>query len=318
MAQQVLIAGSGNMSASLLALGSGQLTQTFPDTKLMTTIHHDVYPAIDVSRSSCEGQRVFISGASKGIGRAAAIAYAKAGAAVIALGARSDLLGVEKDIHAGATHAGKKTPKVLTVTLDVSNRQSVEAAAKAVQECCESIDVLVNNAGYLSKFQTITESDPDDWWKSWETNIYGTYLMTRSFLPLLLKGSGKTIINLTSMAAQLLVDGASAYSTGKLAILRFSEFTNLECSAQGILAYSIHPGSIGTEMVARVMSQDSLDAFAVDTLELASNTIVYLTQNRQEWLAGRYISVNWDMEEFFAKKDEIVEKDLLKVRLAVE
>lgn len=61
-----------------------------------------------------------------------------------------------------------------------------------------------------------------------------------------------------------------------------------------------------------------LAAFLVDTLELAGNTIVYLTQKRQEWLAGRYISVNWDMEELFKKKDEIVEKDLLRVRMAIE
>ena len=65
--------------------------------------------------------------------------------------------------------------------------------------------------------------------------------MTRLFLPLLLKGSGKTIVNITSIASQLLVRGASAYSTSKLAMLRFSEFTNLEYGAQGILAYSLHP-----------------------------------------------------------------------------
>lgn len=57
--------------------------------------------------------------------------------------------------------------------------------------------------------------------------------------------------------------------------------------------------------------------FLIDTPELAANTIVYLTQRRQEWLRGRYVNVQWDMDEFFAKKDEIVEKDLLLVRMAV-
>lgn len=55
-----------------------------------------------------------------------------------------------------------------------------------------------------------------------------------------------------------------------------------------------------------------------DTPELAANTIVYLTQKRQEWLAGRYVNAKWDMDELFGKKDEIVEKDLLRVRMAVE
>lgn len=55
-----------------------------------------------------------------------------------------------------------------------------------------------------------------------------------------------------------------------------------------------------------------------DTPELAANTFVYLTQQRQEWLRGRYVNVQWDMDEFFARKEEVVEKDLLRVRLAVE
>ncbi|KAI4217778.1 MAG: hypothetical protein LQ349_009031, partial [Xanthoria aureola] len=283
-----------------------------------TSVHHDIYPAIDLSKSSFEGQRVFISGASKGIGRAAAVAFAKAGAAAICLGARSDLSLVEEEIQEAAIAAGKKPPTVWTVSLDVSSRQSVEAAAISIKECCKSIDVLVNNAGYHSRFETITESDPDDWWNSWQTNIYGTYLMTRLFLPLLLKGSGKTIVNITSIASQLLVRGASAYSTSKLAMLRFSEFTNLEYGAQGILAYSLHPGAIATELATDVMPKAMASAVLVDTVELAASTIVFLTQKRQEWLAGRYISVNWDMEELFRKKSEIVEKDLLKVRMAIE
>ncbi|KAL9000868.1 MAG: hypothetical protein Q9169_000623 [Polycauliona sp. 2 TL-2023] len=224
---------------------------------------------------------------------------------------------IEQDIQEAAAAADKKPPKVLTVNLDVASRQSVEAAADAVRECCGTVDVLVNNAGYHSRFETITESDPDDWWKSWETNTYGTYLMTRSFLPLLLAGSGKTIINITSIASQLLVSGASAYATSKLAMLRFSEFTNVEYGGQGILAYSVHPGAVATKLATEVMPEAMASALLVDSADLAGITIVFLTQRRQEWLAGRYISVNWDMEELFQKKDEIVEKDLLKVRMAV-
>lgn len=112
---------------------------------------------------------MFISGASKGIGRAAAVAFAKAGAAAICLGARSDLSLVEEEIQEAAIAAGKKPPTVWIVDLDVSSRQSVEAAAISIGECCKSIDVLVNNAGYHSRFETITEGDPDDWWKSWQT-----------------------------------------------------------------------------------------------------------------------------------------------------
>lgn len=144
------------------------MTPSYPGFQF-TSVHHDNYPAIDLSKSSFEGQRVFISGASKGIGRAAAVAFAKAGAAAICLGARSDLSLVEEEIQEAAIAAGKKSPTVWTVNLDISSRQSVEAAAISIGECCNSIDVLVNNAGYHSRFETITEGDPDDWWKSWQT-----------------------------------------------------------------------------------------------------------------------------------------------------
>lgn len=61
-----------------------------------------------------------------------------------------------------------------------------------------------------------------------------------------------------------------------------------------------------------------MSGFLKDSPELAADTMVYLTHGRQEWLRGRYVSVNWDMDELFAKKDEIIEKDLLRVRIAVE
>ena len=61
------------------------------------------------------------------------------------------------------------------------------------------------------------------------------------------------------------------------------------------------------------------DAITVltDTPELAGDTIVYLTQKKQDWLAGRYLSCTWDMPEFFAKKDDIVKRDILKFRMAL-
>lgn len=132
------------------------------------TIRSDTYPAIDPSKSSLEGQHVLITGASKGIGRAAATAYAKAGAAGIILGARSNLAEVEKEVQKAAADAGKKAPKILTLHLDVQSRQSVEEAAKETEKSLGNIDVLVNNAGYLEKFTPIADSDPDGWWKTWE------------------------------------------------------------------------------------------------------------------------------------------------------
>ncbi|KAL8713872.1 MAG: hypothetical protein Q9220_002018 [cf. Caloplaca sp. 1 TL-2023] len=275
--------------------------------------HHEVYPTIEIAKLSSHGLRVFITGASKGIGLASAIAYAQSGAAAIGIGARSDLAHVEKAIKKAAADAGKQTPKIVKCSLDIQDRGSVEAAAKVVGEEMGTVDVLVNNAGYLESWLPLAESDPDDWWRTWEVNVRGIYLTTRSFLPLLLAGDRKTILNITSAGAHNATRGASAYQTSKLAILRLTEFTNVEYGEQGVVAFSIHPGGVMTNL-AKGMPQAMQD----HTPELAANTFVYLTQERQEWLRGRYVNVTWDMEEFFGKKEEIVEKDLLRVRLAVE
>lgn len=74
--------------------------------------------------------------------------------------------------------------------------------------------------------------------------------MTRSFVPLLLKGSGKTILNVSSGAAHVVFPGASAYQITKMALLRFSEFINADYGEQGMVAFSIHPGGVATDLAA--------------------------------------------------------------------
>ena len=89
-------------------------------------------------------------------------------------------------------------------------------------------------------------------------NIRGPYLVTRSFMRLLLASSGKTILNITSGGAHFTSHGASAYQTTKFALLRLSEFTNVDHGEQGILAYSLHPGGVDTEL-AHNMPQEMQD-----------------------------------------------------------
>lgn len=125
-----------------------------------------------------------------------------------------------------------RPPKVLTLPLDVTSRSGVEAAAKEVEKAFGSLDILINNAGYLEPFVKIADSDPDVWWSTHEINIKGVYLMTRSFISLLLKGEGKTIVSLSSIGGHIIMPGASAYQTGELALLRLMEFVCAEYGDQ--------------------------------------------------------------------------------------
>ncbi|CAI7602300.1 unnamed protein product [Penicillium pancosmium] len=290
----------------------------FPPSAGFTWIsktHNDSYPTITASKCKQQGRAVFVTGASKGIGRAVAVSFAQAGASSIALGARSSLDATEAAVRDAAGSSGHPPPKVLKLVLDVADEQSVADAAVEVERDFGRLDVLVNNAGRVEKWVPLAETDPKAWWGTWEVNLKGTYLMIRAMLPLLLKGGERTIVNMNSIGAHLTRPGASAYQTGKLAMLRLTQFTCVEYAAQGILAFAIHPGAVDTELASNL--PEDTKAKLVDSPELCADTIVWLTQERQLWLAGRYLSANWDMAELMCRKEEIIQGDKLKVKLVL-
>ncbi|KAF2024331.1 oxidoreductase-like protein [Setomelanomma holmii] len=283
-----------------------------------TKDRHDTYAYIDPSNFNLRGKSVLITGASKGVGKAIAISYAKAGASRIALGARSSLEAITKDVKEAAKQAGRPQPDVLALNLDVTDHSSVMVAVKNVGDAFEGrLDVLINNAGYLSSFAGIPDTDPDEWWKDWEVNVKGLYLVTHAFWPLLLKSDSKIIINVSSIGATMVPPLSNSYGPAKLAVLRFTEYINQDHGngKDGMLAISIHPGGVKTELATTM--PDAYHDHLVDTPELAGDTFAWLGTERREWLAGRYVSACWDMEELSAKKEEILKGDLLKVRLAV-
>ncbi|QGA18524.1 hypothetical protein EYB26_006209 [Talaromyces marneffei] len=277
-----------------------------------STVHHDTYPA--VAKASQQGRTVFITGASKGIGRATAISFAKAGAETIIIAARSNLSSVETEILAAAKEVGA-TPRVIKLVIDVVDEKSVAEAAAEIEKTVGKVDILINNAGYLEKWHPISESDPIEWWKTCEVNLKGLYLVTRAMLPLVLKSEAKTIVNLSSIAAHIVARGASSYQISKLAVIRFTEFIVEEYGEQGVVAIAVHPGAVPTDLSSNM--PDFMHQVLVDTPELAGDVLAWLTQERPQWLNGRYLSVTWDMPELFARKDEIVEGDKLKVRMVI-
>ncbi|MCJ1379117.1 hypothetical protein MMC17_002217 [Xylographa soralifera] len=296
-------------------------TLNLDGSNFTSTIHSDTYSFIDSSKCDLSGKYVFITGASKGIGRATALAFAKAGAAAVGIGARSDLESLVHEIADTTSRNGKPAPQIVKVQLDITNRASVETAASEVKKAFGGrLDILVNNAGVLEEPTKIVDSDPDVWWNSYTVNIKGVYLVTRAFLPMMLAGAGgkadKQIINVASIGALWCFPGLSSYQTGKLALLRLAEFINAEYGDQGILAYSIHPGNVVTNITDHFKTPIKGFLFT-DKPELSADTIVYLTKERREWLAGRYVSANWNMPQFLDKKDEIVKGDLLKVRMTL-
>ncbi|KAJ7364949.1 hypothetical protein DFH08DRAFT_840442 [Mycena albidolilacea] len=276
--------------------------------------HHDTYPAIDASKADLSGKSMLIAGASKGVGRMTAIRYAVAGCPKIAIAARSDLTEVERAVKEAAKANGRPEPQVLSLSMDVTSEDSVRSAAEAVEEAFgPSLDVLITNAGYLETWTPLTESDTKEWWRSWEVNIKGTYLTMRYLLPLVLKSETKTLVTLSSAGGHNTIPGGSAYQTSKFATCRLTEFADAEYGDQGLVAISLHPGGVKTELAFNM--PEWLHHVLVDEPELPADVLVWLSRERREWLSGRFISACWDVNELEKKKGEITEKDALKFKM---
>lgn len=204
------------------------------------TIRHDTYDFISPKKVDFSGKSVFITGASKGVGRQTALSFAEAGCDKIAIGARSDLSSVVTEIKEAAKKAGhSKEPKVLSFKLDVTLEDDVKAAAETVSnEFGGKLDVLINNAGYLQEWLPVGEALTDDWWKHYEINVKGVFLCSRHFIPLLLESELKINVITSSIGAIGVMPGASAYQTSKFAVVRIAEFITQEYQDKGLICFT--------------------------------------------------------------------------------
>ncbi|KAG9252918.1 uncharacterized protein F5Z01DRAFT_743935 [Emericellopsis atlantica] len=288
----------------------------WPAVASYVSARKDTYPFINPAKADLSGKSVLITGASKGIGKATAISFAVAGCSKILIVARSDMADVEAAVREAAKKANRPQPLVHSIKVDITSDDSVRAASEAAADMLGgSLDILINNAGYLEQWKPITESKPSEWWWTWEVNIKGTYLVAHYFVPLLLKSTTKTLINVTSGGAHVMFPGASGYQTSKFALCRLTEFIDKEYYQQGLIAISVHPGGIKTEL-AMNMPPDRHDVLT-DTPELAADTLVWLSRERRDWLSGRFASVSWDMEELEQKKQDILQRNLFKFRVLI-
>jgi NAD(P)-dependent dehydrogenase (short-subunit alcohol dehydrogenase family) len=167
----------------------------------------------------------------------------------------------------------------------------------------------------------LADSDVDAWWRTFEVNVKGPYLTCRAFLPLLLANQDglKTIVNVSSVGAHVVVPTLSAYQTSKLALVRMSEFIAKENAEQGIICVSIHPGNIITDILGPDGPTEEMKHIFTETVQLPADTIVWMVAGeRKDWLNGRYVNVTWNMPELEAQKERIVEKDLLKPKLVYQ
>ncbi len=192
-------------------------------------------------------QVAIVTGAGRGIGRAAALALAEAGAAVV-LAARS---GDEIACVADEIKYNGGGP-VLSIPTDVSEAAEVDHLLVLTMRAFGRIDILVNNAALIHPLGKVWETSPTAWQKLLAVNVLGPYLCARAVLPHMLeRGSGR-IINVSSALADVNLEGVSAYTMSKAALERFSGTLAVEVKGAGIAVTTFRPGSVDTQMQADI------------------------------------------------------------------
>jgi 3-hydroxy acid dehydrogenase / malonic semialdehyde reductase len=188
------------------------------------------------------GKIVLVTGASSGIGRATALAFAKQGARVAVCARREDRLEsvVEELKKAGAR-------EVHSFLLDVQDHAAVKAAIAALPAEWSAIDVLVNNAGLSRGLTKVYEDDPQNWEEMIDTNVKGLLYVTRAVVPGMVERGGGHVINLGSTAAYTTYANGAVYCATKAAEKAISEGLKIDLMGTPVRVTSIDPGMVETE-----------------------------------------------------------------------
>jgi 3-hydroxybutyrate dehydrogenase len=182
-----------------------------------------------------------VTGGSRGIGRAIALALSDAGMAV-AVAARS-----EASLKSVVMEIEKRGGRTVASKCDVTSSGSVAAAFARVRETLGPVDILINNAG-TAEGASILKLDESHWDREIAVNLTGTYLCTRAALPdMVARGFGR-VINIASVAARIGFPYTSAYCAAKHGVLGFTRAVALEMATKGVTVNAICPGWVDSEM----------------------------------------------------------------------
>ena len=189
-----------------------------------------------------------VTGASRGIGRAIAEGLAGAGVRVALVATNAALLSdVARAINNDDDDA---MPLAVAVPADVTNIDAVGAAVAAAETALGPIDMLVNAAGVIDDEVALWEADPEQWWRTFEVNVRGPFLMARALVPAMLAHGGGRIVDLSSGAASHVMSEASGYNASKTALLRLGEHLAIAGGNRGLKVFEVAPGVVATDMTA--------------------------------------------------------------------
>lgn len=220
---------------------------------------------------------VVITGGSRGLGKATAIAFAKEGMNVAITGRNESLLQeVVNEIKSYGVEA-------IYAAFDVTNREEVKKGIASITSKFPKIDVLVNNAG-IAKFGTFLEMDEMDWMNILNTNVLGMYYITKEILPMMVAQNEGDIFNVSSTAGLAGNPTTSAYSASKFAVIGMSESLMKEVRKNNIRVTTLTPSTIASDMSKelgltdgdpeRVLQPEDFAELIVATMKLPRRALI--------------------------------------------
>ena len=180
-----------------------------------------------------------VTGASSGIGRATAVAFAEAGINLIICGRRREQLEqLKQELEAKV--------KVLVLQFDVSRKEEVFTALESLPEDFRNIDILVNNAGNAHGLDPIQSGSLDDWEAMIDINVKGLLYVSKAIIPRMIQQKKGHIINIGSIAGKEVYPNGNVYSATKHAVDALNKAMRIDLNAHGIRVGAVNPGLVET------------------------------------------------------------------------
>jgi 3-oxoacyl-[acyl-carrier protein] reductase len=236
-----------------------------------------------------------VTGASRGIGRAVAVALAKAGAKVV-VNYAGNVAAAQDTINEITALGGE----AISIQADVAQAESVDALLKQTLEAYGRVDILVNNAG-ITRDNLLLRMKEDDWDAVMNTNLKGVFHCTKQVSRVMIKQKSGKIINMTSVVGVMGNAGQANYAAAKAGVIGFTKSMAKELASRGITVNAVAPGFITTDMTAGLPDQvksemaNSIPLARMGKPEEVAAAVLFLSSDSADYITGQTLHVDGGM-----------------------